>query len=221
MVVILLVADQYYHEFAYYWSVLMSLLWTTIKIVRDYLEDIYRDIDIQETIDQSISDYTGDTFREEDFAFALDVDMGLDRLVSFRLYPLMWVRVGSKSFAEICTVNGNEFPTFREACYALGLLQGDKEYIDAIEEPIEQRFVFYDIMKAVHKKKGCVFFVYGYGGIGKTFLWKTLSTSIRSQGEIVLNIASSGIASLLLSGGRTAHSWFKFLSTLMRIPFVR
>ena len=74
---------------------------------------------------------------------------------------------------------------------------------------VEQRFVFDNIMKVVHDKKGGVFFVYGYGGTGKTFLWKTLSTAIRSQGEIVLNVASSGIASLLLSGGRTAHSRFK------------
>ncbi|GAU50222.1 hypothetical protein TSUD_409010 [Trifolium subterraneum] len=35
-------------------------------------------------------------------------------------------------------------------------------------------------------------------GIGKTFLWKTLSAALRSQGKIVLNVASSGIASLLL-----------------------
>ncbi|KAL4585021.1 hypothetical protein LXL04_009634 [Taraxacum kok-saghyz] len=211
---------------------------------------------------------------------------------------------GPRSFAEIRTVNGNEFPTFREACFALGLLHDDKEYIESIEEashsgsgyylrslfasmltsntlsrpefvwrktwemlsdeilytqqiklkspdlslteeqlknltlyeiekillwnnsslkmfddmpyPIidiisssnnrliaeelaydktamknefqqlassltdEQRFVFDDIMKAVHDKKGGVFFVYGYGGTGKTFLWKTLSTAIRS-----------------------------------------
>ena len=53
-----------------------------------------------------------------------------------------------------------------------------------------------------------MFFVYGYGGTGKTFLWKTLSASLRSKGEIVLNVASSGIASLLLTGGRTAHSRF-------------
>ncbi|XP_076904125.1 uncharacterized protein LOC143559430 [Bidens hawaiensis] len=53
-----------------------------------------------------------------------------------------------------------------------------------------------------------VFFVYGYGGTGKTFLWKTLSASIRSKAKIVLNVASSGIASLLLEGGRTAHSRF-------------
>lgn len=53
-----------------------------------------------------------------------------------------------------------------------------------------------------------MFFIYGYGGTGKTFLWKTLSAAIRSKGHIVLNVASSGIASLLLTGGRTAHSRF-------------
>ncbi|CAA7052688.1 unnamed protein product [Microthlaspi erraticum] len=42
----------------------------------------------------------------------------------------------------------------------------------------------------------------------KHFMWKTLSAAIRSRGEIVLNVASSGIASLLLEGGRTAHSRF-------------
>ncbi|XP_035842281.1 uncharacterized protein LOC110876254 [Helianthus annuus] len=72
----------------------------------------------------------------------------------------------------------------------------------------EQRNVFDQIMESVRTNKGGVFFVYGYGGTGKTFLWKTLSAAIRSKSEIVLNVASSGIASLLLSGGRTAHSRF-------------
>ncbi|KAD4179979.1 hypothetical protein E3N88_28570 [Mikania micrantha] len=71
----------------------------------------------------------------------------------------------------------------------------------------KQRSVFGDIitqLKTIMK----VFFVYGYGGTGKTFLWKTLSTCIRSKGWIVINAASSGIASLLLIGGRTSHSRF-------------
>ncbi|XP_010445117.1 PREDICTED: ATP-dependent DNA helicase PIF1-like [Camelina sativa] len=42
----------------------------------------------------------------------------------------------------------------------------------------------------------------------KTFVWKILAAAIRSRGQIVLNVASSGIASLLLEGGRTAHSRF-------------
>lgn len=53
-----------------------------------------------------------------------------------------------------------------------------------------------------------MFFVYGYGGTGKTYLYKTMSAALRSKGEIVLNVASSGIAALLLEGGRTAHSRF-------------
>ncbi|XP_021980265.1 uncharacterized protein LOC110876400 [Helianthus annuus] len=72
----------------------------------------------------------------------------------------------------------------------------------------EQLSVYNQIMTAVEGDKGGVFFVYGYGGTGKTFLWKTLALSVRSREQIVLNVASSGIASLLMSGGRTAHSRF-------------
>lgn len=72
----------------------------------------------------------------------------------------------------------------------------------------EQRDIYNTIMKAVTTNSGGVFFVNGFGGTGKTFLWKTLSTYIRSVGDIVLNVASSGMAALLLDGGRTAHSRF-------------
>ncbi|XP_076884735.1 uncharacterized protein LOC143534010 [Bidens hawaiensis] len=72
----------------------------------------------------------------------------------------------------------------------------------------EHKAIFDTITKAIHKNNGGAFFVYGYGGTGKTYLWKTLTSAIRSEGNIVLNVASSGIASLLLSGGRTAHSRF-------------
>jgi len=40
-------------------------------------------------------------------------------------------------------------------------------------------------------------------------MWRTLSAAFRSEGKIVLTVASSGIASLLLLGGRTTHSKFK------------
>lgn len=72
----------------------------------------------------------------------------------------------------------------------------------------EQRAIYDEITGAVFNDLGGSFFVYGFGGTGKTFLWKTLSAAIRSRGQIVLNVASSGIASLLLEGGRTAHSRF-------------
>ncbi|XP_010451669.1 PREDICTED: uncharacterized protein LOC104733822 [Camelina sativa] len=72
----------------------------------------------------------------------------------------------------------------------------------------EQRSIYDEITGAVFKDLGGVFFVYGFGGTRKTFVWKTLATAVRSRGQIVLNVASSGIASLLLEGGRTAHSRF-------------
>nr|XP_010911417.1 uncharacterized protein LOC105037453 [Elaeis guineensis] len=72
----------------------------------------------------------------------------------------------------------------------------------------EQRYIYDKVISTVNSNDGGVFFVYGYGGTGKTFVWKTLSASLRSQENIVLNIASSRIASLLLPGGRTAHSRF-------------
>ena len=72
----------------------------------------------------------------------------------------------------------------------------------------EQLNVYENIMIVVHNQEGGFFFLYGYGGTGKTFMWKTLSSGIRSTGMIVLNVASSRIASLLLLGGKTTHSTF-------------
>ncbi|XP_033147955.1 ATP-dependent DNA helicase PIF1-like [Brassica rapa] len=72
----------------------------------------------------------------------------------------------------------------------------------------EQRGVYEQILDAVLNDSGGVFFLYGYGGTGKTFVYRALSSAIRSRGMIVLNTASSGIAALLLEGGRTVHSRF-------------
>ncbi|XP_076899387.1 uncharacterized protein LOC143553238 [Bidens hawaiensis] len=52
-------------------------------------------------------------------------------------------------------------------------------------------------------------FIYGHGGTSKTFLWNTIISGLRSEGKVVLAVVASGIASLLLPGGRTAHSRFK------------
>jgi len=73
----------------------------------------------------------------------------------------------------------------------------------------EQVHVYEDIMTTVLSKKGGLFFLYGYGGTRKTFMWKTLLAALRSKGMIVLNVTSSGVASLLLPGGKTTHSTFR------------
>jgi hypothetical protein len=78
----------------------------------------------------------------------------------------------------------------------------------------DQRNAYETILNAMTNKEGKLFFVYGSGGTGKTFVWTTLLSRLRGQGKIVLVVASLGIASLLLPGGRTAHSKFKILIDL-------
>ncbi|XP_061344252.1 uncharacterized protein LOC133290209 [Gastrolobium bilobum] len=73
----------------------------------------------------------------------------------------------------------------------------------------EQRVVYDKIISAVSAGIGGFFSLYGFGGTGKTFIWNTLSAFVRSRAEIVLNVASSGIASLLLPRGRTTRSKFR------------
>ncbi|GKD52405.1 DNA helicase [Tanacetum coccineum] len=73
----------------------------------------------------------------------------------------------------------------------------------------EQKKIYDLIMNAFTRNEQELLFVYGHGGTGKTFLWKTIISSLRSQGKIVLAVASSVIASLLLPAGRIAHSRFK------------
>lgn len=53
------------------------------------------------------------------------------------------------------------------------------------------------------------FFLYGYGGTGKTYMWRTLASYISSQKHICLTVASSEISSILLPGGWITHSMFK------------
>ncbi|KAL3639082.1 hypothetical protein CASFOL_016989 [Castilleja foliolosa] len=74
---------------------------------------------------------------------------------------------------------------------------------------VDQLQVYNYILSAYHSNSQVLLFVYGHGGTGKTFLWRTIISYFRSVGKIVLAVAASGIASLLLPAGRTAHSRFK------------
>lgn len=73
----------------------------------------------------------------------------------------------------------------------------------------DQKKIFDRIIGCIDAKKPGFFFVCGHGGTGKTFLWNVVISKIRSENKIVLAVASSGVASLLLPKGRTAHSRFK------------
>ena len=41
---------------------------------------------------------------------------------------------GCTSFEHVRTVNGTTYPTFKSACYALGLLDDDKEWVECLAE---------------------------------------------------------------------------------------
>nr|XP_043611848.1 uncharacterized protein LOC122583517 [Erigeron canadensis] len=73
----------------------------------------------------------------------------------------------------------------------------------------EQLQIYNHVLRNLDRSSQILLFIYGHGGTGKTFLWKTIISALRSTGKIVLAVAASGIASLLLPGGRTAHSRFK------------
>ncbi|MCO5600378.1 hypothetical protein L7F22_054489 [Adiantum nelumboides] len=72
-----------------------------------------------------------------------------------------------------------------------------------------QRDAFNRVLQAVQSNNGAVFFLDGPGGSGKTYVYNVLLSRVRGEGKIALTCASSGIAALLLSNGRTAHSRFK------------
>ena len=73
---------------------------------------------------------------------------------------------------------------------------------------VKHRAAFEIITSTVQKNKVTTLFISGGAGTGKTFTYNTLALHIRSLGHTVITIASSGVASLLLMGGRTAHSTF-------------
>ncbi len=70
----------------------------------------------------------------------------------------------------------------------------------------EQQVVYDNVMVVVNRP---AFFVDGLGATGKTFLYNCLLSTVRAQGRVIVVVASSGIATLLLDGGRIAHSRFK------------
>ncbi|XP_028779075.1 uncharacterized protein LOC114735542 [Neltuma alba] len=205
---------------------------------------------------------------------------------AYYLRVLLTKTRGPFSYKDIRTVDNVVQPTFRAACYALGLLHDDQEYINAVKEAAfwateisitdsdreeaglieiqrlllkngrslddypslpkpsstefldttnnlllqelsydrdacaadavrlaasltdEQRKIFHEVLDAVSRNTGGFYFIYGYGGTGKTFLWNALTVAVRANGGVVINVASSGIAATLLPSGRTAHSRF-------------
>ncbi|XP_022014785.1 uncharacterized protein LOC110914290 [Helianthus annuus] len=66
-----------------------------------------------------------------------DIDNVLSKPYVASSMFMQWMKLNENDAAarkQIRTINGKVFPTFRDACYGLGLLDDDNEYIEAIKE---------------------------------------------------------------------------------------
>src|ERR1700761_217475 len=74
---------------------------------------------------------------------------------------------------------------------------------------VEQRAIFDVVTTAAIQKEARLFMMDGPGGTGKTHLENLILADLRSKSNIVLAVASTGIAAILLDNGRTSFSRFK------------
>ena len=72
-----------------------------------------------------------------------------------------------------------------------------------------QKHAFDSVVSSVDRKDGELFFLNGPAGTGKMFCYNAICHKLQGDHKIVLCVASSGIAALLLQGGRTSYSTFK------------
>ncbi|PWZ52035.1 1,4-dihydroxy-2-naphthoyl-CoA synthase, peroxisomal [Zea mays] len=89
---------------------------------------------------------------------------------------------------------------------------GDVALKDCLNK--EQRVAYDKILSVIDTDQGGLFFVDGPGGTRKTYLYRVLLATLRSQGKIAVATATSGVAASIMPGGRTAHSRFKIPLTI-------
>ena len=161
-------------------------------------------------------------FLSEDFQRDLDCDC-TDRRVVYQTLLAVERHLEGNGF-HLC-----DYPALPQLCEFEDLRVGESmrnPLIDlersydrrAMEEIVggpalneSQQRIFDRILSAVNDEQATekLFFVDGPGGTGKSFLLENLIATVRLDGKIALAVATSGIASLQLTGGRTAHSVFK------------
>jgi len=105
-------------------------------------------------------------------------------------------------------LNGNYLITEQLSYDCDTELQSFQQLMENVQAIPKQHDTYQHIVEAVLARTGSAFFLSRPGGTGKTYVYKTVCHRLRSKGKIVLCVASSSIAALLLPGGRTAHSMF-------------
>ena len=142
------------------------------------------------------------TFDQHIFDAALrDIDRNL-RMMGSRQCLAMY-DLPTPAAEAVATMVQNEMAKYNAAAEAAKA----EELLAVMNE--EQRSCVNEVMTAVNAGVGKLIFLEGGGGCGKTFTYAATLHAVRGRGLMALPVASSGIAALLLAGGRTAHSRFK------------
>ncbi len=82
-----------------------------------------------------------------------------------------------------------------------------------------QRAAYDGVINAYVAHHAKVIFIDGLGGTCKTYTENLILNVVRSRGDIAFVVASSSVATLLLSGGRTTHSYLKIPIAFDRTSF--
>jgi hypothetical protein len=98
---------------------------------------------------------------------------------------------------------------FREINDELQILVSPEDLISVKSLNTGQKYSYEAILYKVFSNEVGAFFIDRPGGIGKTFLYRAILTTIRSKHFVTLATASSRVAASILPGGRTTHSRFK------------
>jgi len=104
-----------------------------------------------------------------------------------------------------------------ERDYNLEVLQAEATAIESLNDGQHATYNGTINAYATHHTK--VIFIDGLGGTGKTYIENLILNVVRSCGDIALVVASSGIITLLLLGGQTAHSYLKISIALDHMSF--
>jgi len=122
-------------------------------------------------------------YNHKKHSFSHDIHVGSGEL--YYIWILLTFQKGCKEFDCIKTVDGKLYSSFQDACYALGLLSDDKEFIDGIFEASRSQsgqmlrvlFVRLLIMSTMHKPDN----------VWKA-TWKLLADEILYARRRILNI---------------------------------
>jgi len=140
------------------------------------------------------------------------VELSIEQIESWALHSL-WDAL--TKFSKILEDFGLPGPSIAfDRLETNGLLEVERDYNVEVAMAIEslndgQHVTYNGVINAYATHHAKIIFIDGPGGMSKTYIENLILNVVRSHGDIALVVTFSGIVALLLSGGRTTHSYLK------------